>query len=70
MTQSKVVKEAGLTEALRLVKGELDKKIEQADLAQVAFTGDYEDLINVPEELTANDVDNIWISLNPTPTSS
>lgn len=61
---NKVVKEAGLTEALRLIKTELDKKTDGADLAQVAFTGDFDDLINV-DELTANDVDNIWISLNP-----
>lgn len=61
---NKVVKEAGLTEALRLVKTELDKKTDAADLADVAFTGDFDDLVNV-EELTANDVDNIWISLDP-----
>lgn len=60
---NKVVKEAGLTEALRLIKTELDKKTDGADLADVAFSGDFDDLVNV-EELTANDVDNIWIALD------
>lgn len=107
MEPNKVLKEAGLTEALRLVKTELDKKIEDADLAPVALsnsytdldnkptipvktsditndgsdgtstyvqasqlalvatTNDYEDLDNKPQEITTQDVDNIWASLFP-----